>query len=212
MRSKGRVAPASTRLLADLKHGWRAFTSRDWCVAFVVASAFINLFNAAFTVLGPVVASRDLGGAGAWGIIAAALGAGSVVGGLAAVRLRVIRPLVVAGLALTLFAMPLVLLAFAAPVAGVAAGALLAGVALITSNTLWESTLQRVVPEDVLARVSAYDWIGSLGLLPVGYVLVGPLAASLGLEVTLLAAAGGVVLTGLAPLAVGSVRRMRIDD
>jgi MFS family permease len=212
IRAEGRVAPATTRLLADLKHGWSAFISRDWCVAFVVAAAFINLFNAAFTVLGPIVASRDLGGAAAWGFIAAALGAGSVAGGLAAIRLRVARPLVLAGLALTLFAVPLVLLALAAPVAVVAAGALVAGVALITANTLWESTLQRLVPDEVLARVSAYDWIGSLGLLPIGYVVVGPLSVALGLEATLLLSAGGVLLTGLAPLAVTSVRQMRFED
>jgi hypothetical protein len=44
------------------------------------------------------------------------------------------------------------------------------------------------------------------------HLLVGPLSNALGLEVTFLAAAGGVVLTGLAPLAVSSVRQMRIDD
>jgi hypothetical protein len=36
------------------------------------------------------------------------------------------------------------------------------------------------VPPHTLSRVSAYDWMGSLALLPVGYLLAGPLAEALG--------------------------------
>jgi MFS family permease len=47
------------------------------------------------------------------------------------------------------------------------------------------------IPPHLLSRVSAWDWMGSLALLPVGYLLAGPLADRLGQqEVTV---AGGLL-------------------
>ena len=49
--------------------------------------------------LGPVVADRDLGGAAAWGVITAAFGVGTILGNVAALRIRPSRPMLVATLA-----------------------------------------------------------------------------------------------------------------
>jgi hypothetical protein len=43
--------------------------------------------------------------------------------------------------------------------------------------------------------VSAYDWMGSLALLPVGFALAGPLAAALGTRLVL--GVGAVITAGL---------------
>ena len=40
----------------------------------------------------------------------------------------------------------------------------------------WETALARHIPPSALSRVSAWDWMGSLALLPLGYLLAGPLA------------------------------------
>jgi hypothetical protein len=51
------------------------------------------------------------------------------------------------------------------------------------------------IPPEKLSRVTSYDWMVSGGLLPLGYVLAGPLAAALGqVEVVV----GGSVLAFLA--------------
>jgi hypothetical protein len=42
-------------------------------------------------------------------------------------------------------------------------------------SAMWETTLQREVPEDKLSRVSSYDWMGSIAFLPAGYALAGPM-------------------------------------
>ena len=44
----------------------------------------------------------------------------------------------------------------------------------------WETALAERVPPHMLSRVTAYDWMGSLALLPIGYVLAGPLGEALG--------------------------------
>jgi hypothetical protein len=76
----------------------------------------------------------------------------------------------------------------------------------------WTTTLQEQVPSHALARVSAYDWLGSLVIMPLGFALAGPAAVVFGLDQTLLGAAALMVTAGLAALAVPSVRAVRRRD
>jgi hypothetical protein len=73
---------------------------------------------------------------------------------------------------------------------------------------LAERALQRHVPAAVLSRVSAYDWLGSVALVPLGFALAGPLADALGVTAVLWLAAGWNVLGSAVVLAVPSVRRL----
>ena len=86
----------------------------------------------------------------------------------------------------------LLLLAFAggAPIPVIVPLALLAGAALGLFLVWWETTLAEQIPPAALSRVSAYDWMGSLGLLPVGLLLAGPISAAIGERETLLIGAG----------------------
>jgi hypothetical protein len=52
----------------------------------------------------------------------------------------------------------------------------------------------------------SYDWIGSTVLNPLGYAAVGPIAGTVGVERTLLAAARIQFFTALLPLASPAVR------
>ena len=82
---------------------------------FVGAVAVGNMLWGAWTALGPVVADRELGGAAAWGTVLAVMGAGTLLGGIVAVRIRPRRPLVLFALGGRVFALPLGLLAAGAP-------------------------------------------------------------------------------------------------
>jgi MFS family permease len=63
----------------------------------------------------------------------------------------------------------------------------------------WETALAQHIPGGALSRVSAYDWMGSLALLPVGYALAGPLASAFGARTVLgIGSVIGLVLLGLA--------------
>jgi predicted MFS family arabinose efflux permease len=199
-----RRAPSS--FLADLREGWREVRSRTWVWGVIVAFGVVNMVTAAFTVLGPLIARRDLGGAGAWGAVLAAGGAGQVAGGLVSLRARPRRPLLMAVLASELAVVPTLLLALGAPVAPIAAGAAFGGVGAMLFNTLWETTLARNIPREVLSRVTAYDWFGSLVFQPIGLAVVGPVAAGLGVTTTLCAAAIAETVAIGALLAVRDVR------
>ena len=200
-------------MLGDLLAGWNDFRSRTWLVfANVVAAVGNALVVAPFLVVGPAVADEALGGAGAWALILAAFGAGSILGGVVALRVRPRRPMLV-GLGLTgLHALPLSLLAVEAPAPLIALAAVAAGSQLSLLNTLWETTLQRLVPPQLLSRVVAYDWLSSSVFAPIGYALAGVLAGSwLGIEATLwLAVAVALGLAATVP-AIGDVRRLEIS-
>ena len=61
----------------------------------------------------------------------------------------------------------------------------------------WETALVRHIPPNALSRVSAYDWMGSLALLPLGYAIAGPLASALGAQHVLLVGSGiGLLMLG----------------
>jgi MFS family permease len=106
------------------------------------------------------------------------------------------------------FAGPIVLLALRASVIWVAAAAVVSGVGIAVFGVLWDTTLQQHIPSAVLSRVSAYDWLGSIALAPIGFVMAGTLADALGVSGALWLAAGWTVLASAAVLAVPSVRHL----
>jgi hypothetical protein len=205
-----RNAPLEVRpFLHDLREGWDEFRSRTWVWTFVGAAGINNMLNAAWPVLGPTIAKAELGGAKAWAAIVASGGAGSVVGGLVTLRVRPRRPLLVAGALLVFIGVQAFTLALVAPVPVIAAASFLAGLAVMTSNTLFETALQRHIPPAALSRVSAYDWFGSLTFNPIGFAIVGPVAAAIGRTETLLVPSIWFVVVSIGLCAIPSVRGLR---
>jgi DHA3 family tetracycline resistance protein-like MFS transporter len=83
---------------------------------------------------------------------------------------------------------------------GVAAASWQAGLAMAVCESLftageiiWITLLQSLVPGELLGRVRSIDWLLSVGLLPVGYAIVGPMADAAGVRQTLVGA--GVLAT-----------------
>jgi hypothetical protein len=68
---------------------------------------------------------------------------------------------------------------------------------------VWEVALAEHIPPHALSRVSAYDWTGSMALMPLGFAIAGPLAASFGAREVL--AAGGAI--GLVVIALALLPR-----
>ncbi|MFN8218410.1 MAG: MFS transporter [Solirubrobacterales bacterium] len=208
LRPPSRAAARGASFLADLRAGWAAFRARRWVWTFVAYFGVANLLWGAWGTLGPIVAEDDLGGAAAWGTVLAAMGVGALAGSLAATRVRPRRPLLFAAVADGLFFVPLAFLAAIPPVAVLAFGALLAGAGMALAISVWESTLQRQIPDESLSRVSSYDWFGSLVFYPLGLAIWGPIAAGIGISASLWLAFGIAVATTLALIGVPDIRGM----
>jgi MFS family permease len=199
----------STRFISELAVGWREFRSRTWLWVIVLQFSFLLMVTmGAFSVLGPVVAAEELGGAKAWGAILTAQAAGLVAGGLLGLRFRPRRMLVAATLGILVIPAPLLALGFPLALPAIAAVAFLAGIGNEIFGLLWHTTMQQEIPPDKLSRVYSYDALGSIGLVPVGYALAGPVAEAIGVRATLWSAAAIGVAVTLAVLAVRDVRSL----
>ena len=192
----------------ELAGGWRELRSRTWVWASIVYFSIWNLAIAPFFVLGPLVFERELGGASSWGLNGTGAAIGGVVGGAIALRFRPRRPLTAAYALLAVSALQPALLTFPAPVWMLAAAAALAVNNLVIGNTLWLTVLQERIPRDAISRVSAYDWMGSLVFMPVGYAVAGPLAGAIGIDTTLWITAAILLGSNVAISAVPSIRRL----
>jgi MFS family permease len=196
--------------VAQLRAGWHEVRSRGWLrVGLVAMAAYHVLVLPAVFVLGPALSVQELDGADSWATIVTCLGVGTVVGNVVALRLRPRRPVLVAAASLVGACTQAAIIGSGLGTAGIAAGLLLAGVAVSLFFTLWDTSIQEQVPAHAVSRVSSYDFAVSLGLMPLGMALAGPLAGALGLHATLRAMSALGILMALAWLVVPSVRQVR---
>jgi predicted MFS family arabinose efflux permease len=210
IRARPQVATDPVSLWRDLHLGWHEFTAHQWLWAIVLQfSVLVAALEAVHGLLGPAVARLQLGGSMAWGMIAAASGAGTIVGGLLGMRLRVERPMLFATLCVFLFAGTPLALAPPLPLSAIVAAAFVGGIGGSLFGVLWNTTLQTQVPLQLLSRVSAYDHLGSIALAPLGIVAGGLLFEAIGPRPTLLIAAAAVILPTVAVLFVPGVRQLR---
>ncbi|MFD9583727.1 MFS transporter [Streptomyces sp. NPDC005381] len=197
---------------ADLAEGWREFRSRTWLWAVIVIWCVYMIAVWGPTV--PLVATEVVQqhGPRAYGLINSALGAGTVVGGLVALRLRPRRMLRAGSFALFAFACFPASVGAGLGVGAICAGAVTAGAGMSVWGVMWATSVQTQVAPDVLNRIHAYDVAGSLAMMPVGQALAGPAAAALGADRVLLI--GGVMslVVAAALLSVPAIRELvRVD-
>lgn len=190
----------------DLAVGWREFRARAWLWGVIAIWCVLMITTTGPTTPLVAVTVVEEHGSGAYGLVNSALGAGTVVGGLVALRLRPRRMLRAGAFALIGFA------AFPAAVGAqlgvglMATGAAVAGAGTSFWAVMWATSVQTQVPPDVLNRIHAYDVAGSLAMLPVGQALAGPAAAALGTERVLLIGAGMTLVVCGALLSVPAIR------
>jgi MFS family permease len=203
----------------ELRDGWSYFWSSRGIWVVVVVSGVWHFFGwSILTVTGPVILRDGYDNVAAWGWLQSALAAGSLLGALAAARLRTTR---VARWALVSLCPALVLgvlLSFRTGIAWVLVMAALTGAAMAAGGVLWHSAIQREVPADRLGQVFGFDYLFSEAINPIGLLFVPVLAGVIGGQETLLTYAStmllAVVLVAaiLAPRGLTPTSSGRADD
>ncbi|WP_282204443.1 MFS transporter [Kitasatospora fiedleri] len=195
--------------LAELRIGWQQVRSRTWVWSGMLAMAVYHVVVLpSVFVLGPVLAKRDWGGANAWTVVVIAFGLGSIVGDVCSYRLKPARPMAVAAVAMAVASCQAAIIGSGAPVWVIAALEAVTGVGVSLFFVLWETSLQVHIPERVLSRVSSYDHLIAVALMPLGLVLAGPLSESLGVRPTLFGMTALAVPVAFALLALPAVRHL----
>jgi MFS family permease len=207
------IAKAGAGFLRELREGWSAFVEQTWVWVLVLyISLYFLLTYAPFFVLGPYVAKHSLDGARSWAFVVAGEGIGSLLGGLAGLRWRSKQPMVTTGLLLMFSAVQNLILAFHPTTLLLALAATGAGFAFALGSVVWDTTLQRAIPPEKLARVASYGWMGAMVFLPAGYALAGPIAMAVGLKAYLVFAAGWIVVSTLFVIRLRAVREVGFDE
>ncbi|MFJ3673168.1 MFS transporter [Streptomyces sp. NPDC090106] len=204
------VRGAGGGLLADLREGWQEVSGRPWLWGIVVQFSIANaVVAAADAVYGPLVARDHLGGAGPWGLALGFFGAGTVGGALLMTRWKPRRLLLSGVLCVFPLALPSAALAIPTPVGVLCAVMFLTGVTLEVFGVSWMTALHQEIPEDKLSRVSAYDWFGSVAMVPLATALAGPAESAFGRSEALWGCSALVALVTAAVLLVPDVRNLR---
>jgi MFS family permease len=191
-------------MLAELGEGFREVRSRAWLwVTVAVFALAVPLGYAPLYVLGPTVAEETYDSAAIFGVVTAAYGAGALAGALIGFRWRPRRPMLAAFLVIAVWPVMIVSFALGAPVVLVVPLAVATGIGFALFDVFWNTTMAEQIPPRALSRASAWEWMGSLILLPVGYLAAGPLADATSSETVLV---GGAILTGVV-LALGLAPR-----
>jgi len=213
IRTRTTVTGVGDALPGGAREGIAWGRRQPWFWASLAAAALSILCTVGpIEVLLPYVVRKDLGaGAGAFGLVLAAGGVGGVAGGLLmgrrglpARKLRALFALwtactlAVAGYALTGAVWQLMLLTFTY------------GLCVSSGMVIWATLMQTRVPPGMLGRVTSLDWLVSIGLSPVSFALVGPVAALAGTDATLVGAGllGSAATAGIFLL----VPALRADD
>ncbi len=205
--SGGADKPAAGANPLHLLHeGWREFRSRTWLWSIVSQFSVLHLLVIApVIILGSAGFAHAANGALGWGGLLSLFSLGTIIGAVLAMRLRPRYPARVA---------MLLVLGFAAMPGSLAAGLpypvtgtlfVLSGISIAGFSVLWSTIMQTQIPEDRLSRVTAYDTVGSVCLLPVGYVLAAPMQAAFTREGALWFACFITIATTLGVLAIRDV-------
>ncbi len=207
------IARAGAGFLRELREGWSAFVEQTWVWVLVLwISLYFLITYAPFFVLGPYVAKHSLHGASSWAFVVTGEGVGALLGGLAGLRWRPRLPMVTTGLLFMVTAVQNVVLALHPSTVLLTPAAAGAGFAFALGSVVWDTTMQRTIPPEKLARVASYGWMGAMVFLPAGYALAGPISMLIGLKADLLIAAAWVIVSTLFVVRLRVVREVGLKE
>jgi predicted MFS family arabinose efflux permease len=203
---------AAPNFARELREGWQAFTEHTWVWLLTLwISLYFLVTYAPFFVLGPYIAKNSLGGPKAWAIIVTGEAIGALAGSIVGLRVRPLHAMRAIGALFIVTALQCALLAVHAPALAIGVAAIFAGFAFSFGTVIWDTALQRAVAPDMLARVSAYNWMGAMAFLPAGYAIAGPVAAAIGMSTSLWIGVIWIVASTLAVISVRDVRDFRLE-
>jgi DHA3 family tetracycline resistance protein-like MFS transporter len=188
--STASAASGAQQVVLELREGLAFVRSQRWLWATLLAAALTLLFSwGPKEVLVPFLVKNEMhGGAEVYGLLLAAGGVGAVlasvwVGTRGLPRRHVLFMYVAWAIGPALVG----IVALTDRVAVAMAAYLAASACLAAGLVVWSTLMQRHVPGPLLGRVSGLDWFVSVSLVPLSFLLVGPVSAAVGADTTLLA-------------------------
>ena len=202
----------SENTLTSLISGWSEFTKHKWLwVSTLQSTILMPVVMAPMFVLGSLRFAHVGHGALGWGGLLSFMGGGAILGSVIAMQVKPRFPLRLG--VLTSFGLLLLPASLASPLpyAAIAGCFFVGGISLPFFQILFTTLLQTKIQSDKISRVSSYDKIGSMCLMPVGFALVAPMVDLFSAHDVLWFSVFVVVVTCTLVLMVKDVRLLRAE-
>jgi len=196
--------------LNEVREGLRVVWYYKWITAMIIMATFqLMMVVGVEMVLLPVITKRDFGTAAVYATAAALFSLGGVISAIISIKSKTKRPGTVSVIVWGLFIFAPLVLAFPSSRELIFLAYFLAGFSVGPWEAFWITQVQREVPAEYQARVFSIDFMGTVGLLPLGMALAGPMADLFGERPLLIGVAIFHLLICAAVLFVPGVKEMK---
>ena len=178
-----RVAPVGkeSRFIHEVREGLRVVWYYKWIAAMILMASFqLMMVVGVENVLLPVITKRDFGTASVFATSAALFSAGGAISAVICIKAKVKNPGLVSVVVWGLFILAPLVLAFPSSKELIFLAYFAAGFSVGPWEAFWSTQVQREVPAEYQGRVFSIDYMGSLGLMPLGMALAGPMVIVFG--------------------------------
>jgi MFS family permease len=179
--------------IADMIGGFREVKSRTWLWVLIINMAIGNILFTAWPVLAPLICKQHYGGAPAYAALGVAMTAGLLAGGALLLFTRPRYLLRVAMLASIPWTIPGILLGLHLPIYVVVVFQFIGALGISLEQSLLWTAIQQSVPAEATSRVTAWEYAATTSIMPLGYLLVGPLEKGVGSSAALIATSIAVI-------------------
>ena len=196
--------------LTEVREGLRVVWYYKWITAMIIMATFqLMMVVGVEMVLLPVITKRDFGTAAVYATAAALFSLGGVISAIISIKSKTKRPGTVSVVVWGLFIFAPLVLAFPSSKELIFLAYFFAGFSVGPWEAFWNTQVQREVPAEYQARVFSIDYMGTVGLLPLGMALAGPMADLFGERPLLIGVAIFHLLICAVVLFVPGVRQMK---
>ena len=207
-----RVAPVGEQkhFLNEVREGLRVVWYYKWIAAMIIMASFqLMMVIGVENVLLPVITKRDFGTASVFATAAVLFSVGGAISAVICIKSKIKNPGLVSVLVWGLFVLAPLVLAFPTSKELIYIAYFLAGFSVGPWEAFWSTQVQREVPAEYQGRVFSIDYMGSLGLMPLGMALAGPMVSVFGERELLIGVAVIHLLICGAVLLVPGVKEMK---
>ncbi|CAN2209968.1 ProP Permeases of the major facilitator superfamily [Candidatus Nanopelagicaceae bacterium] len=199
-----------TTFTEEIREGLQVVWYYKWIAAMILmASVQLMMVIGVENVLLPVITKRDFGTASVFATSAALFSAGGAISAVICIKSKVKNPGLVSVVVWGLFVLAPLVLAFPNSKSLIFIAYFIAGFSVGPWEAFWATQVQREVPAEYQGRVFAIDYMGSLGLMPLGMALAGPLVNFFGERELLIGVAAFHLFICAAVLLVPGVKEMK---
>lgn len=196
--------------VTEVREGLRVVWYYKWITAMIIMATFqLMMVVGVEMVLLPVITKRDFGTAAVYATAAALFSLGGVISAIISIKSKTKRPGTVSVVVWGLFIFAPLVLAFPSSRELIFLAYFVAGFSVGPWEAFWNTQVQREVPAEYQARVFSIDFMGTVGLLPLGMALAGPMANLFGERELLIGVAIFHLIICAAVLFVPGVREMK---